>query len=153
MEPRKVKRQLSNFKVIKCDMHHEKIQVKSDSNEPIFNFQESKKTYVRNNLCPYKLRSERLGCAHSSANSNFIGLIDQLNSNDLRISELKTDVQSLINEVYKLDHEKGELEKEIHECSNERLESVEQELTTAIVKHRKMMCDLNALKTQLLSLI
>lgn len=153
MNRQKTKTQLSGFKIVKCDMYHEKIQVDSRFNEPILTIQESEKIYLRNNLCSFKLRSERQGCAHSNANLNFIQLVDQLNDDDKKVTDIKTKIEQLITEIYQLDHEKGALEKEIHECSLDKLLSVQKNLSKSIIKHRELMSHLESLKNQLLNYI
>lgn len=51
-------------------MHHEKVAIDVDEN-PIHNSLDDILVFDRVNLCGSKLRSKRLGCAHSGAKLNF----------------------------------------------------------------------------------
>nr|WP_321235758.1 hypothetical protein [uncultured Psychroserpens sp.] len=151
---------IESFQIVKCDMFHEKVVV--DVNErPIHRFQDDTIVFDRVKLCDIKHRNKRLGCAHSSVNIKFERVLEDLAlalpECINQISELKNEFQSVVAEIYALDHKVGNLEHELAVC---QLKSDTKEKDSIIVsmsllktEHRSFMTHLSKIKSDIEELI
>ena len=148
------------FKIVKCGMHHE--QVASDQNKnPIYKENNSNIVFNRVKLCAAEDRIIRLGCAHSLSNYNFKNLLIELKElipeKSHEILNLKNEFIRLIDEIYVLDHKKGQLEHDISLCiitSNYSKIDVLKRLSSKIKReHNLLMNNLITIKKDIESLI
>ncbi len=149
-----IKNKIEQFHIVKCDMYHEKVKL-DKTGQPIIKSSSNESYYERVPLCEITERSKRLGCAHSSSNSNFIHLIDEFKTDDQEIIKFKKEISDLINQIYALDHKKGDLEKEIVvsfivDKVKEKQTKINEELGDCILLHRKLMDELKTLKANLI---
>ena len=156
MTKQEIRQQLSEFNLVQCGLYHENILMDPETKEPCKNISSNEVQYLRVKLCPMEVRSKRLGCAHSISNKRFEDLMDELKSNDSEILELKNEFNTLFCKIYKLDHVKGELDKEliIHdfdksEESRDRIQ-IKQDLQNSIETHNQLINELGILKEKLL---
>lgn len=143
---------LKDFEVVACDLVHEKVALNKKVPRVIDVGGDEK--FERKGLCKYDKRKQRLGCAHTNANTDFLNFLKEI---DHLKPNIRTDVESLENiilQIYLLDHHKGELEKKKAECylHNDHLniQQCEEELKNAINRHRSLIQNLDGLKTQII---
>ncbi|MDX2361512.1 MAG: hypothetical protein QNK23_11950 [Crocinitomicaceae bacterium] len=151
-----IKEQLATFKVVQCDLFHETVKLDPQTGTPIEK-QSSDGMYLeRVQLCDMGLRKERLGCAHSSSNNRFNNLISDIQSNDPKVNQLQEDINGVILKIYKLDHEKGDLEKEYalskkaQDGQKVLTEEVQVNIDACNEKHRGYLKELQELKNSLI---
>lgn len=115
------------FIFYRCGMRHEEFSYSSA-------LQTNQGTWTRNSLCSSALRSKNLFCTHGTA-------ILQLNS-WFRFTEpsLKSSIAVLQNQLFALDHQKGELEKYVFASDFERHFQAIQELNALDIKYEQI-CD------------
>jgi hypothetical protein len=99
---------------VKCRMFHERVITEAVSMLPVVcRFPES--NYQRIGLCSPELRSQRLGCSHTTARIKLGSAIDELEmagaDNSRPASFLAQELNWLNNEIHLLDHRKGDAEK------------------------------------------
>lgn len=116
-----------NFIFYRCGMRHEEFSYSSE-------LQTNQGTWTRNPLCSSAIRSKNLFCTHGTA-------ILQLNSR-FRFSEpsLKNSITVLQNQLFALDHQKGELEKYVFASDFDRHSQAIEELNVLNVKYEQI-CD------------
>lgn len=116
-----------NFIFYRCGMRHEEFSYSSE-------LQTNQGTWTRNPLCSSAIRSKNLFCTHGTA-------ILQLNSR-FRFSEpsLKNSITVLQNQLFGLDHQKGELEKYVFASDFDRHSQAIEELNVLNVKYEQI-CD------------
>ncbi len=137
-----LRKELNKFKVVKCDMVHERVLI---DKEGVPQVKDALQDYMRQSLCPIEQRSVRLGCSHSHSNSQFDQSLEQVAKQDVEIQRLRTDLNVLITEVYRLDHEKGNLEKDkadhlfMHPDNLGAIETTNALLDTTISAHRNLL--------------
>ena len=109
---RSVREQLGAYKTVQCGMSHEKVVAVTRSEFSIRNDHPGWHIQLKG-LCDVKVRRFLLGCAHTMATDSYRGLVNQLinrkivGADTVPISE----IDEVILAIYKLDHEKGRLEK------------------------------------------
>ncbi|WP_047548048.1 hypothetical protein [Psychroserpens sp. Hel_I_66] len=151
---------IQSFQVVKCNMHHEGVAVDED-NHPIFRSENNTIIFKRINLCDPKLRSIRLGCAHSHSNLNFQNALDHLSKAlpeyKEHISEVKKRFILIISKIYELDHKVGHLE---HDTALVKIEndlcpsiSMKADLQDLKLEHRQLMDQLLNIKTEIENLM
>ncbi|HSF54284.1 MAG TPA: hypothetical protein VLA71_11050 [Algoriphagus sp.] len=93
---------MANFLFHRCGMHHEEFQLFSSP-------QDFSTLWKRNPLCPKEIRSANLFCSHGSA-------LLRLISESVGLSpEILAELIRLQNQLFAIDHQKGELEKYVFE--------------------------------------
>ena len=144
------------FQVVTCNMHHERVAFDKDR-QPLYKKTGDNISFTRQRLCNLTLRKERLGCAHSNANMNFIRLLDDLATHlptySNQILRFKHNCSTLITNIYKLDHEKGQLEHNLALCK--LTVNLHQEDQLAVIskqlkdRHEQLMEELSVLKSDI----
>ena len=154
-----IKQALEQYHVIQCEMHHELVELDKTTKLPIKSVIGGEEMYQRVNLCANEFRQYQLGCAHSISNNNFNSLIAPLAKEDVVIEQLQDQLNKVILNIYTLDHQKGDLEKQYAKSitpnylgkvlTAEILENI------AAVKliHREYMSQLGAIKAALIQRI
>ncbi len=109
-----LRQELAVFNTMPCRMIHEKaVGVIEDpfSGDPDY----EGLTILRRGLCPKELRRTTLGCAHTPANEAFGKLLDELSKVTGISKEASpwSELTNVIVAIYKLEHEKGNLEKRL----------------------------------------
>ncbi|HAS46576.1 MAG TPA: hypothetical protein DCS93_39200 [Microscillaceae bacterium] len=104
-----IKEALKAFKTVACKMYHEKVALDTITGLPETQSSPDGITFTRVSLCA--ARHHRIGCAHTKANSQFNRLLDQLPREEF--AALQTQFNELINQIYFLDHQKGDAEKQL----------------------------------------
>ena len=99
---------------VKCRMSHERVIREADSMLPVVcRFPEG--AYQRIGLCSPEVRSQRIGCSHTTARTKLGSAIEELNIAGADKSGpgsfLADELNWLNNEIHLLDHRKGEAEK------------------------------------------
>lgn len=130
------------FEINSCDLIHEQISTKEASAESQII------ETLRNPLCDKIKRNERLGCAHSMANTRFLNLVDKAILQNYTNQILREDFESIITSIYLLDHKKGELEKKKFQ-NNSKAEAKKQ-LEKITIEHRNLMQKLKELRVKLI---
>ena len=151
---------IQSFKIVQCQMHHEKVLTDSEEN-PIHNLLDDSLVFDRVNLCDATLRSKRLGCAHSGANLNFERVLEQLETAlpqcTNQISGFKNEFKLLITKIYTTDHKVGHLEHDLALCklnsNTYGKDNLEQSLRLLKIDHRELMNLLSKIKTDIEKLI
>lgn len=106
--------EVSALSVVKCRMSHERIRRAGESLLPVIcKFPED--SYQRVGLCSPDVRSQRLGCSHTTARIKLNDAIKELNKGNEKNSDqclsLANELNWLNNEIHLLDHQKGDAEK------------------------------------------
>lgn len=104
-----IKEALTVFKTVSCKMYHEKVLTDATTGLPQTQPSPDGITFPRVSLCI--TRHHHIGCAHTKANIHFNRLLDQLPQQEF--SYLQGQFNELINQIYFLDHQKGEAEKQL----------------------------------------
>jgi hypothetical protein len=99
---------------VKCQMSHERVIREGDLMLPVVcSFPEG--NYQRVGLCSPEVRTQRLGCSHTTARIKLGSAIDELDLDGADKSGpgslLAHELNWLNNEIHLLDHRKGEAEK------------------------------------------
>ncbi|SFU20886.1 hypothetical protein SAMN04489724_0379 [Algoriphagus locisalis] len=108
-------------------MRHEEFSFSADS-------QDFNSSWKRNVLCPAEIRAKNIYCTHGTALLRFGDFFQFQNSG------LKSLLIELQNQLFLLDHRKGELEKYVFETDIEIQEQLKQELRTVDYDYGKI-CD------------
>lgn len=106
--------ELAVYRTVQCQLMHEQVvalfkeSIAEDGNDEQLKAR-------RKGLCPIAGRRNLLGCAHTNANDTFAQLADGVYEMGIlktakRPSEI---IQTLVVQVYLIDHEKGDLEKQM----------------------------------------
>lgn len=151
MTTQEIKNQLESFETAECGLFHETVLIDKSTGKPIKNIIGDEAHYERVQLCPANIRNKRLGCAHSKANHNFFNLIAVLKTEDENIIQGNKNIEALFQKIYMLDHEKGDLEKDLVETDDK--ESVQTKIETCISNHSEIIQTLKQEKNQLIKLI
>ncbi|WP_298900283.1 hypothetical protein [uncultured Psychroserpens sp.] len=149
-------KKIQEFQVIKCNMHHERV-VFNANRKPVYRKTANEYFFDRVNLCDAKLRKQRLGCAHSSVNQNFAKVIDdlaqQLPKKAQQILRFKKQCNNIVNKIYQLDHEKGQLEHDLALCklTPDTHQENQLEVVSKLLKHRHgiLMDELSVMKSDI----
>lgn len=104
-----IKEALATFKTVSCKMYHEKVALDTTTGLPQTQPAPDGVTFTRVSLC--EARHERIGCAHTRANSRFNRLLDQLPRQEF--APFQAQFNELTNQIYFLDHQKGDAEKQL----------------------------------------
>lgn len=118
---------MANFLFHRCGMHHEEFQLFSSPTE--FSDQ-----WKRNSLCSKEIRSTNIFCSHGSALLRFI------NEKVDPASEIHTSLLHLQNQLFAIDHQKGELEKYVFE-KDEAIKTNRKEKLKALNRKYHLICD------------
>lgn len=151
---------IKSFKIVKCNMHHEKVATNVDQ-KPIYKVLDDAVVFDRAHLCNIKDRNLRLGCAHSGVNLNFERLLEsvatELPEISHHISDIKNEFNTVISNIYALDHRVGHLEHDLALCqlnSNKRQrETLMSSMTILKSEHRTYMDQLQNIKSDIEQLI
>lgn len=104
-----IKEALATFKTVSCKMYHEKVAFDTSTGLPQTQPATDRVTFIPVSLCA--ARHERIGCAHTKANSQFNRWLDQLPRQEF--APLQVKFNEVVNQIYFLDHQKGEAEKQL----------------------------------------
>jgi hypothetical protein len=100
--------------VVQCRMAHERIVRAGESMLPVVSGL-PEGSYQRFGLCSPEVRSQRLGCSHTTARIKLGDAINELNKGDGESSgqglSFGSELNWLNNQIHLLDHRKGEAEK------------------------------------------
>ncbi len=127
--PKRLLVQLANYKVVKCGMHHEKVVGGGVGTE----------TLERNGLCATRERSVRLGCAHASSDRSFRSILSEMETYDRRFGALKEDFSKAMIQVYRLDHKKGDLEKQLFCSAGTERVIIQEQIDETLGEHRALL--------------
>lgn len=152
-----LREQLVLFRTASCRLVHEQIggitvANSSDGAASSYHFQ-------RSGLCRPESRKMLLGCAHTSANDRFCKLIDKAFVSGLLNETISPAVifNEIIIAIYKLDHERGDLEKELaiarYNNHHETIRSLEQQLGELITHHTNAVSRLEKIRHGLMEQI
>lgn len=143
---------LSMFKVLKCDMVHEKVLSNKATGLPQKNISTS--GFERMGLCPKSIRDFRLGCAHTVSNHNFMKHVRQLAESLQEFEKYPSELDRIFLEIYKIDHLKGDLEKGLAESLFEEDDSnrgrTEDSINEVLKDHRQLLDKLDVLRSMIL---
>lgn len=150
---REVFARLKEFTVVNCGMVHER--VKMDNGTPLIYQTENGYDCERLSLCPKKVRASRLGCAHASSNFQFQKYLSELSELNADFSAYKDELNSLLMSIYKLDHQKGELEKQlaINLLEDKKVNRIKSQIQETVSLHNELMEQLRELKQNILDLL
>jgi hypothetical protein len=151
---------IESFHIVQCSMYHERVATDGNNN-PVHKFQGDTMIFNRVNLCHVNERKLRLGCAHSSVNLNFEGVLErlavELPQRMEQILSFKTEFQAVVTQIYTLDHKVGQLEHDLAVCrmtSDETLKvTIKNSMTVLKGEHRKLMTRLSEIKSDIEQLI
>ncbi|MFL6230124.1 MAG: hypothetical protein ACJ741_15235 [Pyrinomonadaceae bacterium] len=108
--------------VVKCQMSHERIRRAGESMLPVV-CRVPEGSYQRVGLCSPEVRSQRLGCSHTTARIKLGDAIHELNAVDGESpgqdTSLSSELNWLDNQIHLLDHRKGEAEKALADMEAE----------------------------------
>ncbi|HET8810571.1 MAG TPA: hypothetical protein VFM65_09960 [Flavobacteriaceae bacterium] len=145
---RRLKTDVENFTVKKCRLHHEKIAYDEAAKKPLYKEVGDEKNFERVGFCAMSIRKKRLGCAHSPANARFGNMLKSLELYDPTFIFLWEKFDRVINGIYALDHQKGNLEKRMAENPAKEtkqkikdIESKHSELTDELVSIRNKILE------------
>lgn len=124
-----------NFFFYKCGMRHEEFSFSSNSADDI-------SPWKRNPLCSVDIRSKNIFCTHGTA---FLRIIEFL---EKRNPELKNRLLKLQNQLFSIDHQKGELEKYVFEEDAEKKTSMLEEMKVLFVTYEKICDEIKALVSE-----
>lgn len=153
LRAREIYARLKEFTVVNCGMVHER--VKMENGNPLIYKTEDSYDCTRLSLCPKKVRDIRLGCAHASSNLRFRNYLDKLCELDADFRVYEDELRSLLMAVYTLDHQKGELEKQlaIHLSEDKKVTGIKSQIRRAVSQHNELMEQLRELKQHILALL
>lgn len=118
---------MADFLFHRCGMRHEEFQLFSST-------QEFSTLWKRNPLCSNEIRSRNIFCSHGSALLQFIRGKEGLSS------EVETKLIHLQNQLFVIDHQKGELEKYVFEKEGAIRTLMKGKLKTLIQEYQ-LICD------------
>ena len=140
-----LKQQLKHFKVVPCELYHELVALDKDSGLPLKTDATGTTLYQRVSLCDVEERKQRLGCAHSVSNVQYNNLLNALDPKDDTITALQETFNKTVLNIYKLDHDKGDLEKAYAETlepnynGRHTIEAVNQRIADCKAVHNSLM--------------
>jgi hypothetical protein len=106
--------EIAGLRAVKCHMFHERVIREADSMLPVV-YRFPVGDYQRIGLCSPGVRSQRLGCSHTTARIKLGNAIDELHTEDAAHRGpghfLAHELNWLNNEIHLLDHRKGDAEK------------------------------------------
>ena len=140
---------VKSFQVVKCQMHHEKVAI-GENDIPLYAEQDGILAFNRVNLCDNKHRRWRLGCAHSTVNTNFEHVLKDLEKTlphfSSQISALRHKFKAVILEIYALDHKVGNLE---HDLASKKLSGENSEVSKILESLNKVKAEHSLLMERL----
>src|SRR5580765_1906636 len=104
-----LREEIAALSIVKCRMSHERTLSEPGSILPI----KSKLfvgSYERIGLCSSELRTQRLGCSHTTARVKLATAVDELSKETDLATAWSQELNYLDNEIHLLDHRKGEAE-------------------------------------------
>lgn len=116
-----------DFLFHRCGMRHEEFQLFSSP-------QEFSTVWKRNPLCSKEIRSRNIFCSHGSALLQFIREKEGLSP------EIQTSLIRLQNQLFGIDHQKGELEKFVFEKEG-AAKNLMREQIKILVREYHLICD------------
>ncbi|SKA18423.1 hypothetical protein [Sediminibacterium ginsengisoli] len=152
-----LREQLVLFRTVSCRLAHEQISGitacnGADEDASSYHFQ-------RDGLCRPELRKMTLGCAHTGANDRFCQLIDKAFATGLLNATISPSLtlNEIIVAIYKMDHEKGDLEKELaiarYNNHHETIRALEHELAELVTRHTNAISRLEKIRYGLMEQI
>ena len=155
--------QLSAFEFIHCGMEHEKIQRSGDGVEPLRNAL-ADHGFQRFPYCSSGIRTQRLGCAHTSARGRFLQILNQLPpelASDAQWQLWKQELQQLDLDIIQVDRQKSDAElRHAKHCSipeydafpslQQKLEQTESHIQHLIHTHQQYIQRLRQLRDAVL---
>lgn len=152
---KEIHRELSMFKVVKCDMVHEKVLLSKESGLPAE--ANGLSTLVRRDLCHKSVRDVRLGCAHSISNYGFNKLVGQLARHHQEFEKYPSEFDGIFLKIYQIDHLKGDLEKNLAESlleeDDSKKKASEEVIGDVVENHRSLLAQLDVLRLEVLQLL
>ncbi|MCL7754225.1 hypothetical protein MPF13_10670 [Polaribacter sp. Z022] len=154
-----IKKELNEFEIFKCEMYHEKVKTNSITKLPIKKCVDGKDVFIRVKLCNINLRQKRLGCAHSSVNLRFNALLDKIKVDTNKVNKIKIKFNQTINNIYLLDHKKGNLEKEYanlllrNNIDLNKKHNLQNKIEDCVLIHNNYLNTLSLLKVELIKII
>lgn len=144
---------MKEFTVVNCGMVHERVKI--DNGNSIIYKTDDGYDCKRLSLCPKKVQDIRLGCAHTSSNFRFQNYLDMLCELYNNFEIYKDKLNSLLMAVFKLDHQKGELEKQlaIHLSEDKKTAGIKRQIQEAVSQHNELMEQLRELKQNIFALL
>lgn len=118
---------MANFLFYRCGMHHEEFQLFSSPKE-------FSTLWKRNPLCSNEIRSRNIFCSHGSA------LFRLIREKEGLTPEIRTNLIHLQNQLFAIDHQKGELEKYVFEKEGAKRTLMKGKLKTLIQEY-ELICD------------
>lgn len=103
---------VKNLKTAKCRLRHERVQIDAESNLPVTRHI-PETVFDRIGLCTWEIRNERVSCGHTTAHLVLLDAIEILESENRIKEDLRADLDSVLNQIYQLDHKKGDAEKDL----------------------------------------
>ena len=106
--------------VVKCHMSHERIRRTGDVMLPVA-CRSPEGAYQRVGLCDPEVRTQRLGCSHTTARIRLEDAINELRRGNgvSDASSFGSELNWLDNQIHLLDHRKGEAEKAVAKIEEE----------------------------------
>jgi hypothetical protein len=148
---------MSRYHTAACELIHEKVMLPKNSMPAEEDTSVMQPGFPRLGFCNASDRQWRLTCAHTMAAARFNRLLDQLAGTGLveaeRIQSEK--VNALLTEIYLLDHQKGNVEKDYAVLRRQsapapELQSAREKLNAIIHQHTILVRQVEALREEIL---
>lgn len=152
-----IKEEMSRYHAAACELIHEKVMLAKNSMPAEDDPSVTQPGLPRLGFCNASDRQWRLTCAHTMAASRFNRLLGQLADTGLveadRIQFEK--INALLTEIYLLDHQKGNVEKDYavlrqQSASTPELQSTREKLNQIIRQHTILVRQVEALREEIL---
>lgn len=145
-----VRAQIAQYVIKPCQLRHEKVM----HLEPAGSEDGMGAGCHRLGFCSHEVRKHRLGCAHTMANENFLAVLAPVVSEDPLIAALCLYLRDHIDQIYRLDHKKGDLDKQ-HALAQQAMAAEEatalrQAIDTVVAEHTQRLTQMQHIRQQLL---
>lgn len=153
-----LRQKLAAYRTLSCQLVHE--HVMDFITDPIPEDMDLSEVLVkRRGFCTPALRKTTLGCAHTLANEHFSRLADAVHATgilgDATLPSI--DLTNIIVRIYKMDHEKGALEKRFAFAERNgnipEMESVRAMISELLTRHAAYIDELEEYRKQLFNRI
>ncbi|HEY0066009.1 MAG TPA: hypothetical protein VGB46_01560 [Flavisolibacter sp.] len=152
-----IKEEMSRYHTAACELIHEKVMLPKNSMPAEDDPSVTQPGFPRLGFCNASDRQWRLTCAHTMAAASFNRLLGRLADTGLleagRIQSEK--INALLTEIYLLDHQKGNVEKDYAVLRQQsapapELQSTREKLNEIIRQHTILVRQVEALRGEIL---
>jgi hypothetical protein len=152
-----IKEEMSRYHTAACGLIHEKVMLPKNSMPAEEDPSVMQPGFPRLGFCNASDRQWRLTCAHTMAAARFNRLLDQLAGTGLveegRVHSGK--INALLTEIYLLDHQKGNVEKDYAVLRRQsapapELQATRNKLNEIILRHSDLVGQVEALRAEIL---